>query len=299
MEEKQTLPQLFEKYLQYCIVIRNYSPITIQGYKSTLNLFFHETQCLLPEQVTKNIVENWFFNGRLNRKWGAVTFSHYHKHLNKFFDWLLKQNIIAINPALQIEKPRLEQKLPRTVSKAQGQLILDTSYHMKYSYTFERYRNHAIIGLMLLAGLRKGEILKLRLQDVSIDTKTIFINQGKGHKDRMIPINLTLQRLLVEYLKDRTRLKRKSIFFFTTLQKDAPISNQCIKLLIHKLRKKTKIDFSSHTLRHGFARLMLEGGCDIYTLSKLMGHNKITTTTIYLSCSSQQMSKSIEMHALN
>lgn len=83
------------------------------------------------------------------------------------------------------------------------------------------------------------------------------------------------------------------------VRKSAPIGEHCIKLLVGRIRQKTNINFSAHTLRHGFARLMLEGGCDIYTLSKIMGHSKITTTTIYLSCSTQQMSKAIELHALN
>ena len=262
-------------------------------------MFFRETQCLYPEQISKNLVEQWFFNGRLNKKWGPVTFRHRHKHLNQFFNWLVKQGHMAINPALEIEKPKLEFKLPRTVSKDQALLILDAAFHSKYSYTFERYRNRAMIGVMILAGLRRNEVINLKLNDVSLETNIIFIRQGKGHKDRMVPINFKLRQILIEYLKDRERLKKRTISFFTTAQYDEPIGVKGITNLIEKLRKKTKINFSAHTLRHGFARLMLEGGCDIYTLSKMMGHNKITTTTIYLSCSNQQMSKSIEMHALN
>ncbi|MBI5754552.1 site-specific integrase [Candidatus Peregrinibacteria bacterium] len=78
-----------------------------------------------------------------------------------------------------------------------------------------------------------------------------------------------------------------------------PFGDKGIQRLVERLRKRSGINFSAHTLRHAFARLMLEGGCDIYTLSKIMGHSKITTTTIYLACSNQQMSKSIEMHSLN
>lgn len=299
MEAKQTLSQLFAHYLQYCVVMRNYAPATIASYKSTMKLFTKDTNCLYAEQMDKMMIEQWFFHGRLNRKWGPVTFRSHHKHLNKFLEWLVSQEMIKINWATKIEKPRLELKLPRTVSKDQAQLILDTSFHMKYCYLYERYRNRTIVGLMLLAGLRKKEVLHLKMQDVSFETKTIFINQGKGHKDRMVPMNYKLLEILKEYLKDSNRLHKESIYFFTTLQDNAPIGVKCVDLLIRKLRKRTKVNFSAHTLRHGFARLMLEGGCDIYTLSKIMGHNRITTTTIYLSCSNEQMSKSIEMHALN
>lgn len=297
--ENPNLAELLEKYLQYCQVIKNYMPITLQGYRHTYRLFSKETNIIFPHQLNKDAIEAWFFNGRLKRKWGPVTFRHHHKRLNKFLDWLVKEGRIGFNPAAQIEKPRLEHKLPRTVSKDQAQLILDASFHMKYSYTFEKYRNRAIVAIMLLAGLRRREVMNLKKNDVSFETKTIFINQGKGHKDRVIPMNFKLSGILQDYLKDRERLKKLSIYFFNQVQKDEPVGVHALKMLVSKLRKKTKVSFSAHTLRHGFARLMLEGGCDIYTLSKIMGHSKITTTTIYLSCSSEQMSKSIEMHALN
>jgi len=152
---------------------------------------------------------------------------------------------------------------------------------------------------MLLAGLRRKEVLNLKYGEVSLDNKTIFINQGKWAKDRIIPMNNRLQTVLFEYIQQRRKLKKECIYFFTGVQRDLQIGEKLITRLMARLRKTTGIQFSAHTLRHGFARLMLEGGCDIYTLSKLMGHSKITTTTIYLSCSNQQMSKGVEMHALN
>lgn len=152
---------------------------------------------------------------------------------------------------------------------------------------------------MLLSGLQRQEVIKLRLGDVNLANRTIFISQGKWSKDQVVPINNKLQIYLSEYLKERDRMKKKCIHFFVGAQMDEQIETQCVKKLIERIRTVTKIHFSAHVLRHAFARLMLEGGCDIYTLSKIMGHSKITTTTIYLSCSNQQMSKSIEMHTLN
>jgi len=214
-------------------------------------------------------------------------------------DWLVTEGIVPENVVTSIEKPRLESKLPRTVSKDEAQRILDVSFHFHYTYKHEKYRNRAIIACMLLAGLRRGEVINLMFNDISLNEGTIFIRQGKGHKDRMIPVNSRLKQILSEYLKDRERLGKKCIYFFTGTQFDERIGDRTISRLVEKIRKYTKINFSAHTLRHGFARLMLEGGCDIYTLSKIMGHNKITTTTIYLMCSNVQMSKSIEMHSLN
>lgn len=271
----------------------------MKGYSTTCQWFLRDSGAVYPSDLTKDMFEKWFFKGRLERKWSPATFRHYHKYLNTFMKWMLKEGHVAVNHLDAVEKPRMEQRLPRTLSKEQAELVLDAAYHYPYTYKFERYRNRAMIAVMLLAGLRRGEVLNLKLNDVSLENRSIFINQGKGSKDRVVPMNAKLVMILGEYLRDRRRLRKKSMYFFTAVQRDDKLGYKAIVKLVNKLRKSTKIDFSAHTLRHAFARLMLEGGCDIYTLSKIMGHAKITTTTIYLSCSNQQMAKSIEMHSLN
>lgn len=297
--EELTLSELMDRYLQFGQIIRNYAPATIKSYQMTFKLFLKDVAVENLQQLNKKIVEEWFYNGRLDRKWSAGTFRDHLKHINPFFKWLVKEGHIPENYVAELEKPRLEHKLPRTISKGEAQVILETAFNLPYTYRFEKYRNLAIVSIMIFAGLRRGEVLKLKFGEVSIENKSIFINQGKWGKDRIIPMNQRLQKVLLEFIQQRKRLKKRSMYFFTAAQRDAQIGEKLITRLMVRLRKATKINFSAHTLRHGFARLMLEGGCDIYTLSKLMGHSKITTTTIYLSCSNQQMSKSVEMHALN
>lgn len=297
--ESPTLESLLAHYVQYCDVIRNYSKDTLKNYRNNCGWFLRESGAVYPENLTKHMFEDWFYKGRLERKWSAATFRHYHKYLNTFMKWLIKEGHLESNPLVDIEKPRMEQRLPKTLTKDEAQKILDASYHLPYAYHFERYRNRALIGVMLLAGLRRKEALSLKLADVSLSERTLFVNQGKGSKDRMVPVNGKLATILEDYLKDRRRLKKQCPYLFTAVQRDQPLERRALVNLICRLKKVTKLKFSAHTLRHAFARLMIEGGCDIYTLSKLMGHTKITTTTIYLACSSQQMSKAVEMHMLN
>lgn len=298
MENNQVWHYLL-RYLEYSKVIKNYSQNTIRSYKCTIKRFLRETNINTTSDLNKQTIESWFFKGRLERHWSPSTFRSHLKHINCLCKWLEKENLIDHNPCQGIEKPKLEHKLPRTLSKEEAKLVLDTTYHMRYTYKFERYRNTALIGIMLYAGLRRGETMKLKLHDVKLYEKTIFLKQAKGHKDRIVPINTALASILEQYLIERGRLKKDSIYFFVGTNNNLPLGEKVFTRLMKQLRKKTKLDFSAHTLRHAFARLMLEGGCDIYTLSKLMGHSKITTTTIYLSCSTEQMSKSIEMHRLN
>lgn len=293
------LTVLFNSFIYYAEAIRNYRSKTLRNYRQAFGMFLKDTGFRQLEELNKQAVHDWFIRGRVERHWSAATFRHYHKYLNQFFKWLIWKKEITENYLDELEKPRMESRLPRTLPADSALKVLQASFHLNYRYRFERYRNRAVIAIMLYAGLRKGEVCNLLLNDVSVENKTIFINQGKGAKDRIIPISQSLNQHLKEYLKDRSRIKSESIYFFPSIGKRAAFGVKGVDHLIAKLRQKTKLDFSAHTLRHTFATLMLEGGCDIYTLSKIMGHTKITTTTIYLYCSKAQMDKSIEMHALN
>ncbi len=299
MKNHYELPVLFEKYLHYGDVFRNYSPRTIDSYQSSFRVFLLETQATELNQLSRPLIESFLYEGREKRQWSAVTFRGYFKHLNCFIKWCIAKGLMETNPMDGIEKPKLEKKIPRRLTSDEAQRVLDAAYHMRYEYRFERYRNRAIIGVMIFAGLRRSEVINLKLNDVDLTARMIFINQGKGAKDRVIPISARLKLILTDYIAECDRLGRTNIEFFTSLQPERRFGPQCINYLMRRLRKSTKLDFSAHTLRHSFATLMLEGGCDIYTLSKMMGHSKITTTTIYLSCSTKQMARSIEMHVLN
>ncbi len=293
------LENCYNRYLQYRAVIKNFSPTTITNYKTTLKVFLRDTKIQSLDEINRDVLEQWFFHGRLKRKWSSATFKHYFKHINCFLKWLIKEGKLEVNYLDSIEKPRLETRLPRTLTGAESKLVLDASFHMRYRYKLEKYRNRAVVATMLFAGLRRYEVVNLKRNDVSIENKMIFVNQGKGKKDRMVSINARLLQIYKEYLKERDRVDKDSIHFFLSIGKKEAFGFKGIKKLMHRLREVTKLNFSAHTLRHSFATLMLEGGCDIYTLSKIMGHSKITTTTIYLSCSKGQMSKSVEMHVLN
>lgn len=177
--------------------------------------------------------------------------------------------------------------------------LLEISYNYPYDYKYLRYRNHAIFSTFIFAGLRKKELLSLKYTDVDIDNLSIFVRQGKGAKDRVIPMSFTLAQTLKKYLEERKRLNRTCSAFFTSLNRDMGFTDIGLRRLVRKIRATAKIPFTIHKLRHTFATLMLEGGCDIYSLSKMMGHSDIKTTTIYLAASAEHLRSQMTKHPLN
>jgi site-specific recombinase XerD len=151
----------------------------------------------------------------------------------------------------------------------------------------------------LFTGLRKSELLNLKFTDVDIENLTIFVRQGKGSKDRVIPMSYTLAQTLKRYVNERTRLKKTCPEFFVSSTQNRGYSEDGLKYLVMQVRKTSGIDFTVHKLRHTFATLMLEGGWDVFSLSKMMGHSDIKTTTIYLAASAEHLRGQMMKHPLN
>lgn len=290
---------LAQKFYDHSFYMRGYSKHTIRRYKFVINNFCKHSGVTDIEQVNKENVRELFFHGRTERKWGSHTFITFIKSLLVFFRWCVENGYMESNPAEGVETPKLEKRIPAKLTKQQAMLLLEVVYNYPYEYTFLRYRNHAIFSTFIYAGVRKSELLNLKFADVDLDNLTMFIRQGKGAKDRIVPISYTLAETLKRYLKERQRLNKTCPEFFASLNRNLGFTDSGMKRLVDKIRTSSKIDFTAHRLRHSFAVLMLEGGCDIYSLSKMMGHSDIKTTTIYLAASTEHLRKQILKHPLN
>lgn len=141
--------------------------------------------------------------------------------------------------------------------------------------------------------------MNLRYTDIDVDNLSLFINKGKGSKDRIIPISITLSIILKRYLNERQRLNKTCPEFFTSFDRNTGLTEINLKRLTEKIKLASGIKFTIHKLRHTFATLMLEGGCDIYSFSKMMGHSDIKTTTIYLSATVEHLRSQMTKHPLN
>jgi site-specific recombinase XerD len=288
-----------KRFYDYSLFIKGYSKETIKRYRYVVNMYCKVAGVSQMNEVTKDNVRDMFFHGRIDRKWSVNTFIIFHKSLLVFFRWCISQSYIDFNPVKDIEKPRLEQKLPSKLTKQDSIQLLDIVDNYPYEHKFLRYRNHALFSMFVFAGLRKSELLNLRFADVDLENLTIFIRKGKGAKDRMIPISSTLAEALTRYAEERKKRNKTCPQFFVSLIHNQGFTGQGLRRLVDKMRVASNLKFTVHKLRHTFATLMLEGGCDIYSLSKMMGHSDIKTTTIYLYASAEHLRAQITKHPLN
>ena len=183
---------LMQRYLE-SLRIRNYSPRTVDTRQFYLTQFINwsvQRDLLRPTEITKPILERYqrhlFHYRKINGK--PLSFSSQHGHLvsiRGWFKWLTKENHILYNPASDLDLPKLPQRLPKAVlTVAEAEAILD----QPNTTQLLGMRDRAILETFYSTGIRRLEMIQLTLADLDTERGTLMIRQGKGAKDRMIPI---------------------------------------------------------------------------------------------------------------
>jgi len=292
------LTTLCELFCAQATHLSGYTPATIRRYRADLQVLRNLQGVSTLEQCTQAAIRSFFLRGRTERHWKASTYRTYHKTLMVFFRWCRQEGYLQGDPLADLALPRLERSLPTRLTMAEAERLLECAANAPRAGRFERARNHALLGVGLYAGLRRGELLRLTLSDVDLEAQSLFVRQGKGSKDRYVPMNAALHRVLEKYLTERRRAGKCCPWFFTSVRQDAGLSHEGLRKTVIGLRRVSRLRFRLHGLRHTFATLMLEGGCDIYSLSRLMGHSDIKTTTIYLAASPEHLRTQVALHPL-
>ena len=292
------LHQAHTRFCQEQEIFRRLSPKTVTWHRDSFKSLTRLDENLTLRDINEAILRDWFRLG-YQKGWTPKTIISRMDALNFFFEWLIREKLLIENPMKKMPRPQLPKPIPKHLSKQEAEHLIRFTRNFPFLYEFERARAIAILAMFLGTGLRREELRKLENRDVDFENRRIFVRDGKGAKDRYVPMPLSLIPTLQDYQRHRQRLKRTTPYFWSSLTNDQIICEKTIPRLIVKIRKASGIPFSPHKLRHTFAVLMLESGCDIYALSKMMGHSDIKTTTIYLRATTAHMQEQMRGYPLN
>ena len=215
--------------------------------------------------------------------------------IKSFYRFLLLDEYITADPTELLESPKIGLKLPEVLTVNEINDILDT---IDLSLP-EGQRNRAMLEVLYSCGLRVSELISLRYSDVYFDEGFIRV-EGKGSKQRLVPISETAIREIKNYLLDRNLMVVKKGFedILFLSRRGTALSRI---MVFHIIKQQTEMagvhkNVSPHTFRHSFATHLLEGGANLRAIQEMLGHEKITTTEIYTHIDRQFLRKEILEH---
>ena len=280
---------LLNEYLAW-MGAQNFSGDTVVTRRTTIGYFLEwcvERGLDTPAEITRPVLERYqrsLYQYRKNNG-EPLTFRTQNTRLRAlkgWFRWLARQNHILHNPASELLLPRLENRLPKhilSVEEAEAVLAVpDVS-------TTEGLRDRAILETFYSTGMRRMEVANLKLYDIDRERGTVMIRQGKGKKDRHIPIGERALSWIAKYVATARPELLAASDEGTVFLDAMGLAFDRVRLttMVRGYVRKAKIGKQGgcHLFRHTVATLMLENGADIRVIQEMLGHSKLTTTELY------------------
>ena len=275
---------------------KKYSPHTINAYLNDIRYFesfnknqFHQENI---EEVNYSQIRTWIVslvddgisNASVNRKISS---------LKAFYKFLLKTKQIEISPLLKHKALKTPKKLQIPFSEKE---VEDVLTQIQNPEGFEEIRDKLIIDLFYTTGIRRTELIHLKLSNVNLSNNTIKV-LGKRNKERILPVLPIISKQFILYLNERSRIEKVMDFdYFFLLKKGLKLNDSFVYRLINSYFSTVseKVKKSPHILRHTFATHLLNHGADLNSVKELLGHSSLASTQIYTHNSLSELKKVYE-----
>jgi integrase/recombinase XerC len=266
-------------FYDYLSKEKNYSSNTVIAYKKDVETF--QDFCRLKFElnnllkVTYPIIREWIID-LSEKELSPLTINRKISSLSKYYDFLIKINELKSSPLKNHKRLKVQKKLIIPFSEDEVLKVVDV-----FSKNFEGKRNLLIVDMLYSTGVRRDELINIKLNDVLLDENLVKV-LGKRNKERLVPLVLNLKSRINDYLKFRNEIKSSSSNFFITT-KGKKIGPSLVYRVVKNYFSKvsTKVKTSPHVLRHSFATHMLNNGADINSIKEIMGHSTLASTQIY------------------
>lgn len=269
----------FTNYLQY---EKRFSAHTLSAYLQDLQQFqkFLFQSELDFAAVKHHDVRSWIVD-LLDKQAEPRSVQRKLSTLRTFYKFLLREMLVEANPTLQVKAPRVSKKLPVFIEDSNLNSLLDNAE--VFGEGFEGLRDRVVLELLFGTGIRLAELITLSDADVNLYEQTIKVF-GKRSKERIIPVNVSLMKLLKQYIEEKSKQN------FQNLSQKLLVTSEgkaAYPKLIYRIVNKylayisTNEKKSPHVLRHSFATSLLNKGADLNAIKELLGHASLAATQVY------------------
>ena len=296
------LEEYLEQFFQHLRYERNVSPHTLRNYLSDLgqfreHLFKIDKRDDIPvSEIDHLTIREWMAELHSENK-KKTSIARKLASLRTFFQFLVREGVLEMNPAKLVATPKIQRKLPDTLSMEDAVRFIETP---DLNTDLGR-RDRAILEFLYATGMRVGELVKLNLKDIDFREKLVRVT-GKRKKQRILPFGEPALQALMYYLNEARPIflnncpptQRDEDAVFLNYQ-GTRITTRSVGRMVDKYIKQCAeiSDISPHSLRHSFATHLLDSGADLRDIQELLGHARLSTTQIYTQVS---MEKLIEVY---
>jgi integrase/recombinase XerC len=270
----------FKDYLQ---LEKKYSPHTVNAYLNDINSFesFNKNQFNEPsiDLVNYSQIRSWIVS-LVDDTISTTSINRKIASLKAFYKFLLKTKQIEVSPLLKHKALKTPKTLQIPFSEDEVDNVLN---QISNPVGFEEIRDKLIIDLFYTTGIRRTELIYLKLKDVNISNNSIKV-VGKRNKERIIPLLPVISQQLIFYCNERTCLEKVTdLDYFFLTKKGIKLNNSFVYRLINTYFStvSNKVKKSPHVLRHTFATHLLNNGADLNSVKELLGHSSLASTQIY------------------
>lgn len=282
-----------KSFTDYLLLEKKYSVHTLTSYKKDLESFgefiLNEYQTTSIDQVNYQQIRNWIVtlvesgisNRSINRKISS---------LNSYYKFLLKIDVIVANPLTKHKALKTSKNVQIPFSEQELNLVLNA---LSLEKDFEGLRNKLIVELFYATGIRRIELIQIKLSDIDLHNKTLKV-LGKRNKERYTPLISSVIDSFKSYMIERNSLnliKDKDYLFLT--KKGVKIYETLVYRIINDYfsNVSSKVKRSPHIIRHSFATHLLNQGADLNAVKELLGHSSLAATQVYTHNSINELKK--------
>ena len=291
-----SFPEAVKSFLEYLLYELNRSENTIIAYRTDLEEFERYLKKNNAEadfaKVDANKVRSWVVSLMDEGKCSAASVNRKLSSLRSFYRFLLRRELVKVDPMLKVVGPKKKKPLPSFVREEDMNRLLDD---VPFDGGFEGQRDRMILEMFYATGMRLSELIGL--DDVDVDTSARLIKvKGKRNKQRLIPFGDELREDLLMYIKVRNETFSVGTEAFFVLKDGRRMYPMLVYRLVRRNLSKVVAlkKRSPHVLRHSFATAMLNGNAELRAVKELLGHENLATTEIYTHATFEELKKVYE-----